>query len=117
MRAFSVVLAHASFLPSAECFALLPLAGQLGRTGNDNGADLDYDAATGTVLLKAGRPYRCGRWAVLRGAEFRGSAEGWGQHADASRMHRLGDPQRPAPLRQCRCIAPRTPPGRARRCC
>jgi histone-lysine N-methyltransferase SETD3 len=59
MRAFCVVLANSAFLPSAELFALLPLAGRLGRTGNGNGADLDFDAATGTVVLKAGRPYRC----------------------------------------------------------
>jgi hypothetical protein len=58
LRAFSVVLAHAAYLPSAECFALLPLAGQLGRTGNDNGTDLDFDAATGSVVLKSARPYR-----------------------------------------------------------
>lgn len=57
----SVVLAHAAYLPSAELFALLPLAGRLGRTGNENGCDLDYDADSGTVVLKAGRPYRCGR--------------------------------------------------------
>jgi len=58
MRAFSVVLAHAAYLPSAECFALLPLAGQLGRTGNENGCDLDYDGESGTVVVKSGRPYR-----------------------------------------------------------
>jgi histone-lysine N-methyltransferase SETD3 len=58
LRAFCVVLAHASYLPSAELFALLPLAGQLGRTGNENGCDLDYDAGSGAVVLKSARPYR-----------------------------------------------------------
>lgn len=65
MRAFSVVLAHAAYLPSAECFALLPLAGQLGRTGNDNGCDLDYDAGSGAVVVKAARPYREGQEVLL----------------------------------------------------
>ncbi|GBF87903.1 histone-lysine N-methyltransferase [Raphidocelis subcapitata] len=65
LRAFSVVLAHAAYLPSAECFALLPLAGQLGRTGNENGADLDYDAATGSVVLKSARPYREGQEVLI----------------------------------------------------
>jgi histone-lysine N-methyltransferase SETD3 len=58
MRCFCVVLASAVYLPSAECFALLPLAGLLGRTGNDNGCNLDYDAAQGAVVVTAGRPYR-----------------------------------------------------------
>lgn len=61
MRAFSVVLASATYLPAAECFALLPLAGLMGRTGNDNGCDLDFDAASGCVVVRAGRQYR---WVV-----------------------------------------------------
>jgi histone-lysine N-methyltransferase SETD3 len=56
--AFSVVLAHALYLPSAEMFALLPLASLMGRTGNGNGSFVDYDAASNRVLLTAGRPYR-----------------------------------------------------------
>jgi hypothetical protein len=43
---------------AAECFALLPLAGLMGRTGNDNGCDLDYDASTSSVVVRASRQYR-----------------------------------------------------------
>lgn len=59
VRAFCVVLAHACFLPSAECFALLPLASLMSRTGNENGCDLDYDADRKAVVVAATRPYRC----------------------------------------------------------
>ncbi len=53
LRSFCVVLAHAVFLPSAECFALLPIASLLGRTGNGNGCDLDYDAERSSVVVRA----------------------------------------------------------------
>jgi hypothetical protein len=33
MRAFSVVFGHSVYLPSAECFALMPIASLLERTG------------------------------------------------------------------------------------
>ncbi|GFR43931.1 hypothetical protein Agub_g5069, partial [Astrephomene gubernaculifera] len=64
-RAFSVVLGHACFLPAAGCFALLPLASLLGRTGNGNGCDLDFDAEVGAVRLTASRPYRSGSELLL----------------------------------------------------
>lgn len=35
--AFSVVLAHALYLPAAGMFALLPVASMMGRSGNGNG--------------------------------------------------------------------------------
>jgi len=63
--AFSVVLGHAVYLPSASCFALLPVASLMGRTGNDNGSNLDYDAERGAVVVRAGRPYREGQEVLL----------------------------------------------------
>ncbi len=56
--AFSVVLAHAIYLPSASLFALLPVASLMGRTGNGNGSFVDYDDETKRVVVKAGRSYR-----------------------------------------------------------
>ncbi|GIL70833.1 hypothetical protein Vretimale_3919 [Volvox reticuliferus] len=64
-RAFSVVVAHARFLPSANCFALLPLASSMGRTGNSNGCDLDFDGQTNTVVVTAARPFRSGSELLL----------------------------------------------------
>lgn len=58
-RAMSVVLAHAAYLPSAACFALLPLASQAPRTGAESGALLDYDLQRERVTISATRPYRC----------------------------------------------------------
>lgn len=60
-----MVLAHAAYLPSAQCFALLPLVGGFRRTGSASGAVLDYDLERQAVTLVAQRPYRCGAgWAV-----------------------------------------------------
>jgi hypothetical protein len=53
----SVVLAQAADLPSAGCFALLPLLGALRRTGGRGGAELDYDPETGAATLVARRQY------------------------------------------------------------
>lgn len=58
LRTFCVVLACTSYLPSAECFALVPVACGMAHTGNDNGCNLDYDAESGTVKLTTTRPYR-----------------------------------------------------------
>jgi hypothetical protein len=44
LDAVAVVLAHAIYLPSAGCFALLPLVSSMRRTGNGNGCDADFDA-------------------------------------------------------------------------
>lgn len=60
MRSFCVVLSCTSYLPSAECFALVPVACSMGHTGNDNGCVLDYDADSSTVKVVTTRPYRCG---------------------------------------------------------
>lgn len=43
LQAFAVILAHAIYLPSAQCFALLPYVSFMQRTGNDNGCTVDYD--------------------------------------------------------------------------
>ena len=59
------MLAHAIYLPSAEVFALLPIASLLGRTGNGNGSEIDYDAASKCVVVTAGRPYREGQEVLL----------------------------------------------------
>ena len=64
LAAMTVVLAHAAYLPSAQCFALLPLVGGLRRTGSAAGAALDYDEERQAVVLVAQLPYRCG---VLKG--------------------------------------------------
>jgi hypothetical protein len=61
-----VVVAHALYLPSAQCFALLPLASQLGRTGSGNGCSCDFDTERGRVVVSAsGMGFRCAaarRW-------------------------------------------------------
>lgn len=68
MEAFCVVLGTAVYLPAAGCFALVPGATSIGRTGNDNGCVLDYDDAAGTVSITATRPYRCGGCSTGLGA-------------------------------------------------
>lgn len=60
-NAMSVVLATASYLPSAQCFALLPVIGALRRTGSAAGAVLDYDVDRQSVVLSATRPYTRGQ--------------------------------------------------------
>ncbi|KAF8071199.1 setd3 [Scenedesmus sp. PABB004] len=65
MRAFSVVLAHSTYLPAAGCFGLVPGACLMGRTGNDNGCTLDFDAQRGRVVVTATRPYREGQEVLL----------------------------------------------------
>ena len=57
-RAVAVVVAHAAYLPSVECFALLPIASTLARTGAETGAALDYDIDNACVTLKAQRTIR-----------------------------------------------------------
>ena len=58
LAAMSVVLAHAAYLESAECFALLPLATLLGRTGDEKAAQLDFNLQSQIAALTSGRPYR-----------------------------------------------------------
>ena len=43
LKAAAVVLAHALYLPAARCFALVPLAGHMRRTGNRDGCEVDFD--------------------------------------------------------------------------
>ena len=57
----SVILAHGSYLPTAQCFALLPIVGALRRTGSAGGAVLDYDFDRQAVTLVASRPYSNGQ--------------------------------------------------------
>ncbi|PSC76514.1 U3 small nucleolar ribonucleo MPP10 [Micractinium conductrix] len=57
LEAMSVVLAKAAYLPTAQCFALLPLAGGFARTGSASGAVLDYDMDRQAVTLVVQRPY------------------------------------------------------------
>jgi hypothetical protein len=54
LEAFAVIVAHAVYLPSAQCFALLPYVSFMGRTGNDNGCEVDYDEGANvlSVLLR-----------------------------------------------------------------
>eukprot|EP00879_Flechtneria_rotunda_P015067 GHRR01015744.1.p1 GENE.GHRR01015744.1~~GHRR01015744.1.p1 ORF type:complete len:507 (+),score=158.49 GHRR01015744.1:326-1846(+) len=65
VRTFCVVLASTSYLPSAQCFAIVPAASCLGRTGNDNGCTLDYDTGRQTVMVVATRPYREGQEVLI----------------------------------------------------
>ena len=64
MAAMSVVLSHAVFLPSVGCFALLPIVGDLDKTGSESGAVIDYDVdsnmvtVTSSISLSAGDPVK-----------------------------------------------------------
>ncbi len=58
LDAMSVVLATAAYLPEAQCFALLPIVHLLRRTGNDDGAMLDYNLDSGCVHMTTTRPHR-----------------------------------------------------------
>lgn len=57
-QAVAVVVAHAAYLPSVECFALLPVASTMARTGAETGAALDYDIDNACVTLTAQRTIR-----------------------------------------------------------
>ena len=57
--ALAAVVARAAFLPSAGCFAVVPLLSHTRRTADERGAVLDYDPAREAVTLTAARPYRC----------------------------------------------------------
>ena len=50
-KAMSVVLGCAVYLPSAQCFALVPVLGNLPKTGSEGGAMIDYDAESDSVVL------------------------------------------------------------------
>ena len=61
LEAMSVILSAAAYLPTAQCFALLPLVGSLRRTGSAGGSVLDYDLDRQAVTLVASRPYTRGQ--------------------------------------------------------
>ena len=54
----SIVFAHAAFLDAAQCFALLPMATLLRRTGNEDAAILNFNLERQSATLTANRPYR-----------------------------------------------------------
>lgn len=56
--ALATVVATAAYLPSAGCFALAPLLCAARRTGDEAGAELDYDAGREAVTLTAARLHR-----------------------------------------------------------
>ena len=69
LRAMSVTVAAAAYLPAAGAFVLMPLASAgFARTGSSGGAQLDYDVAAGAVKLVATRPYRCAAGGAGAGA-------------------------------------------------
>lgn len=65
LRAFCAVVATAAYLPSAGCFALVPVVSSaaLRRSCSGRGASVDYDSAAGTAVL------RCGPAGVRKGEE------------------------------------------------
>jgi histone-lysine N-methyltransferase SETD3 len=79
--ALAVVLAHAVYLPSARCFALLPLASNVTRRSpgftGDGGvsATLDYDPGSSAVVLLATSDLVAGQEVVAADAQQRNSAE------------------------------------------
>lgn len=56
-EAMSVVFAHAAFLDAAQCFALLPIATLLQRTGREDAAVLNFDIDRQTATLVANKLY------------------------------------------------------------
>ncbi|PNH12803.1 hypothetical protein TSOC_000234 [Tetrabaena socialis] len=82
-RAFSVVVGHACFLPAANVFALLPLASSMGRTGNGNGCDIDFDAERNAVIVTAKRGFRTSatRQRGMHAPEYRDGAATLGASA------------------------------------
>ncbi|KAK9790329.1 hypothetical protein WJX73_000550 [Symbiochloris irregularis] len=53
VQAVVAVIASAVYLPSAQCFAVIPLASTLPRTGQEGaGVTVDYDASTGGVAIR-----------------------------------------------------------------
>ena len=62
-----MVLAYAAYLPTAQCFALLPLVAGFCRTGSSSGAVLDYDMDRQAVTVVTQRSYRWERRGQLGG--------------------------------------------------
>lgn len=65
LETMSVILSTASYLPRAQCFAMLPILGALPRTGSSGGALLDYDLDKGAAVLTATRPYSAGQEVMI----------------------------------------------------
>eukprot|EP01023_Acetabularia_acetabulum_P050476 TRINITY_DN5467_c0_g2_i1.p1 TRINITY_DN5467_c0_g2~~TRINITY_DN5467_c0_g2_i1.p1 ORF type:complete len:478 (-),score=78.38 TRINITY_DN5467_c0_g2_i1:17-1450(-) len=65
INGWSVCLQHFCYLQAAECIAMVPLLGHMKTTANNNGCTADYDPQTGTVVVKATRPYRQGQEVML----------------------------------------------------
>ena len=71
IEAFAAVLGAALYLPSAGCFALVPLLSSLPRTGQPSGAVLDYHAPPPVASqLTAQRRLSCGPLLQLWHAAF-----------------------------------------------
>ena len=56
-KAMTVIFAHAAYLDAAQCFALLPIATLLKRTGREDAAVLDFDVERQSATLTANRLY------------------------------------------------------------
>eukprot|EP00899_Mesostigma_viride_P015360 jgi/Mesvir1/23825/Mv10632-RA.1 len=62
--AFCVIMSRVIYLPTADCFALVPLADCLNHRSSCN-AVLDFDIDTSTVVLKVDRAYNVGDQVVV----------------------------------------------------
>ncbi|CAG9467763.1 unnamed protein product [Pedinophyceae sp. YPF-701] len=60
LEAFCVVVATATYLPSAGCFAMVPLLTHVRRSPATGAADVDYDVENGCVVAVAESPLRGG---------------------------------------------------------
>lgn len=56
-KAMTVIFAHAAYLDAAQCFALLPIATLLRRTGREDAAVLNFNIERQTTTLTANRLY------------------------------------------------------------
>jgi len=64
LESFAVVLARSVYLPSAQCFALVPALSGVGRASR-GACTVDYDAEKGAVTMVAKRAHRAGEPLVL----------------------------------------------------
>lgn len=60
LAAMTVALAHAVYIPDANCFALAPGLAALRRSGSGTATAVGYDAALGALTLTAGGSYSLG---------------------------------------------------------
>jgi len=73
LSSFCAVLAHATYLEAASCFALVPLLGCARRTCAGGACGVDYDADRGSVIVVTDRMTR--RGAEVAVADGRPNAE------------------------------------------